>query len=424
MAEKLKDDFMYSKQQDKSFSSEKKEKLKYKNFKFLGQKRIYKLILKYGDFVRDKMREIEKEQVLEIFLKTELGTYFHKIDGVWGQYREGKIGINSLIVASINILGEKYVDIFLRQSLDVLKERKRHVYLAFITMFGAFFAFLVLYFSILMPIDTSSKPEGNFIFPGDERIEWLFTIVMALVVTFAGTSLVSLIFPRITLRIYTKSVKKNQLLGFLPTQHLLGPALYRKLLSRALVFGFLIFNLSYTLSSQLLYISFMRSVNPSGITLIPDPELMIQSMWMVAIPSVLIIVPIWVMMDIGLARTRKVRGVDTEFYNLTGSKTYKFIKGYAGIGFFYNLSLILFVWSTDAVPVIRNVVRLISPLIVIVFMFPLVILIENNNEVFKRKLWNKLKNYDINRKFNVNISVETIDTREELLGIKKVKLSN
>jgi hypothetical protein len=165
-------------------------------------------------------------------------------------------------------------------------------------------------------------------------------------------------------------------------------------------------------------------VNPSGITLIPDPELMIQSMWMVAIPSVLVIVPIWVMMDIGLARTRKIRGVDTEFYSLTGSKTYKFIKGYAGIGFFYNLSLILFVWSTDAVPVIRNIVRLISPLIVIVFMFPLVILIENNNEVFKRKLWNKLKNYDINQKFNVSISMETINSREELLGIKKVKISN
>lgn len=159
----------------------------------------------------------------------------------------------------------------------------------------------------------------------------------------------------------------------------------------------------------------MRSVYPEGVKLIPDPELMIQIMWIVAIPCILFLVPIWLMMDIGLVKTRKVAGFDFENVNIAGSKFYKFVKGYAGIGFVYNLILIVFVWASDDVPVIRTVMRLISPIIVISYMFPVVVIIDYNNEKFKKKLWKRLKKYEIDKKLIITMEEKTIESYEEII---------
>jgi len=159
----------------------------------------------------------------------------------------------------------------------------------------------------------------------------------------------------------------------------------------------------------------MRSANPSGVGMIPDPELMIQMLWVVSIPCVFIIIPIWLMNDLGIAKTEKVKGTEFESLNLTGSKFYKFIKGYASIGFVYNLVFIIGVWAAEDIPLMRVVMRLVSPIIVISFMFPLVMFIEANNERFKKKLWTKLEKYNIDKKLSVTIEVETIKSYEEIL---------
>ncbi|MFX1411969.1 MAG: hypothetical protein ACFFA6_16605, partial [Promethearchaeota archaeon] len=109
------------------------------------------------------------------------------------------------------------------------------------------------------------------------------------------------------------------------------------------------------------------------------------------------------------------KGFEFESVNLSGSKVYKLIKGYAGIGFIYNLVLLIFVWASDDVHIVRVIMRAASPIIAITFMLPLVILIDYNNESFKRKLWKKLKKYEINKKLNSTIKIDIINNYEEML---------
>ncbi|MFX1383537.1 MAG: hypothetical protein ACFFBP_13935 [Promethearchaeota archaeon] len=378
-------------------------------------KRKQKLITKYGGLIEQAMNKIETEQNLGRFLRIELGSYFYDIIGAWIKYKTREIDKPTLINHCINMLGNKFIDIFIQKSLSVFKERKRNVYLIFLVIFISVYAFCMTYFLILMPeFYPWTKPQGNFIFPGDERQEWIFTMIMAPISLITFSYFASLILPRLTLRIYTKSVKKNQKFGLVTPQHLFGRSLYRKLFFRALVIGLFTYNLSYTLSSQILFVSFMKSVDPTGVNLIPDPELMIQIMWLSVIPCIFIIIPVWLMMDLGLTRTKKIEGVESESVNLAGSKFYKGIKGYAGIGFIYNLVLLISIWISDDVPLIRIIMRVISPILVISFMFPLVVLIDYSNEAFKRKLWEKLKKYEINKKLKIVVEEEPIEKYEEI----------
>jgi len=420
MVEKKEEELTQDQSIDNSSSSERKKRLKFKDLlktiNFIGYRKKQKLLIKYGDLIEDIINKIEGEKKLGRFIKDGLGSYFHKIRGAWDQYKKAEIDKTGLISSGCLVLGKKFVDIFIHESRDVLRARKRNVYLTLTTVFASLFTLCMFYFTLLMPIDITGKPEGNFIiFPVNEKLEWIFTMIMSLIIVISFGYLASLILPRLTVRIYTKSMKKNQKFGLVATENLFGSALYRKLLGRAIVMGFLAFNLAFNLASQKIFVTWMRSVNPEGIDVIPDPELMIQIIWIVSIPCILIIVPIWLMMDIGLARTSKVSGVEFESVDLTGSKFYKFIKGYAGIGFAYNLVLIIFVWATDDVPPMRVMMRVLSPIIVISFMLPLVVLIEYNNEHFKRKLLLKLEKFEISKRINVTIEVEQIKSYEELL---------
>jgi len=395
-------------------------KLKYKdriqNLVFVGKKkRKRKLLVKYGDFIEAALEKIESEQKLGKFLKLGLGSYFYKIRGAWNQYKTGENDKTVFISFCVMILGTKFIDLFVRESKDILLTRKATVYLTFIGVFIGIFAFLMFYFLLLMNVDIVANPQGNFIIPGKEQSEWILTIWMAVIMILSCGFLASLLLPRITVKAYTKSIKKDQKFGLVETEILFGASLYRKLLIRAMIIGFLVFNFSYTLASQRIFVEYMRSANPSGVGMIPDPELMIQMLWVVSIPCVFIIIPIWLMNDLGIAKTEKVKGTEFESLNLTGSKFYKFIKGYASIGFVYNLVFIIGVWAAEDIPLMRVVMRLVSPIIVISFMFPLVMFIEANNERFKKKLWTKLEKYNIDKKLSVTIEVETIKSYEEIL---------
>ena len=378
------------------------------------QKRKINLIKKYGNLIENALNNIEKKENLARFLKNSLGSYFERIEDTLNQYILGKLNKNELIYFGILELKKKFIDIFIHKSRDVFLKRKASVFLSLFMTFVFVFCFCLVYFIFIMPLDITTQPKGNFILPGNERDEWIFTMIMMpltiILFGFVGTILLS----HLTIRIYIKLVRKNQKLGLVPTEKVFGSALYRKLLNRAIIIGFLAFNFSYSLSSQKLLIEFMRSVYPEGINLIPDPELMIQIIWIVSIPCTLMLVPIWLMMDIGLVKTKKVSGVEFESVNLSGMKFYKFIKGYASIGFLYNLVLLTFIWASDDVPFMRAVMRAFSPILVICFMFPLVIYIEIKNEVFKKKLWRKLKKYKINKKLLYEIKIQEIQNHEEI----------
>ncbi len=374
-----------------------------KNVRFLAPRKRKKLLIKYGDHIRTAMEKIEVNQSLEKFLKENLGSYFPKISGAWDQYKNKEAGKTELISSGVIILGKKFIDIFIHESRDVLRIRKGKVYVTLNSIFISLFVLCLVYFLILIPVNVAKKPEGNFIFPGDEKLEWVFAVVMALLVVLFCGYIASVLLSKLSLKIYVQLVRENQKLGLVPTAQLFGSSLYRKLLSRAVIAGFLAYNISMALVSQISFVRFMRSPNPGGVDLIPDPELLVQMMWIVAIPSIFLLVPIWLMMDLGLVKTIKSDDFEFESLNIAGSRIYEFVKGYASVGFIYNLFIIIFIWSTDDVPFIRILMRVLSPFIVISYMFPVVVIIDYKNAVFKRKLWKQLQKYNLNKKIDVNI---------------------
>ena len=391
-----------------------KERLKSLNF--IGHDGSKKLLEKYGDAIETAINKFESKRELQNLLREGLGSYFPRLVGAWEQYRDGEIDKTFFISSGILLLVKKFIDIFIKDSQEVLRVRRRNVYFTLNGIFLSMVAFCLVYFLLLMPIDVSKNPEGQFRFPGPENFEWVFTIIMSVLMIIFFGYLASSLLSTLTIKIYVRMMRKDQRLGLIPTKNLFGKALYRKLLYRAIIAGFLVYNVSMILASNKAYISFMRNINPDNIQIIPDPELMIQSMWISLIPIILLLVPVWLMMDIGIAKTKYIHGFELESVNLAGSKLYKLIKGYAGVTFLYNLVIITFVWASDEVPFIRIFMRIISPLIVISFSFPLVVIIDHKNELFKKKLWGHLKKYDINRKLIINIHEEQISNYNELLG--------
>ncbi len=384
-----------------------------KHVRFLASRKRKKLLIQYGDHIRTAIEKIEQNQSLGKFLKENLGSYFPKISGAWDQYESKETGKTELISSGVIILGKKFIDIFIHESRDVLRIRKGKVYVTLNSIFIVLFSLCLVYFLILMPVDVSENPEGNFILPGNEKEEWAFAVIMALIVVLFCGYIASVLLSKLSLKMYVQLVRENQKLGLVPTAQIFGGPLYRKLLSRAVVGGFLAYNMSMALVSQLSVVRFLRSPNPEEIRLIPDPELMVQLMWIVAIPAIILLVPIWLMMDIGLVKTKKPEGYEFESVNIAGSKIYKYIKGYAGIAFVYNLILVTAIWATDDVPFIRILMRLLSPFIVISYMFPVVVIIDYKNEVFKKKLWNKLQKYKITKKIDVNIREKPIESYKD-----------
>jgi len=254
----------------------------------------------------------------------------------------------------------------------------RKVYSFFIILYALLIILSFVAFSI-MP-DPMPNPEGDFITPGNVQIEWIFAIVMSGVCgTIAGLISIFFVSP-IFIKRYVKTLSKKHKVGLVDIEKLGGSLLSRRIWIRSIILGFFVGNICFTLAGQEIIVEFMRSVNPSTTYSLPDVSTMWQLAWIITIPCALIVVPIWVMMDSGLVSTKKIKGAQFEAVNLASSPLYKVIKGYAGIGFLYNLIIMIIFWVT---PVIQRgifemaiIIQIISPLIAAGSAFPGVMILE------------------------------------------------
>ena len=280
-----------------------------------------------------------------------------------------------------------------------MNTKKRKVYLFFLILYSFLIVLVIVAFSFLP--DPLANPEGNFITPGNVQIEWIFAILMAgLCGTIAG--LISVFFTStVFLKGFIKALGKKHKVGLVDDEELSESLLFRRIWIRSIILGFFVSNICFTLASQEIIIEFMRSVNPSMTYLIPDVETMWQLAWIMSIPCTLIIVPIWVMIDAGLVATKKIKGAKFEAVNLASSPLYKVIKGYAGIGFIYNLIVMIFFW---VIPVIQSgtggiaiVIQIISPLIAASSTFPGVIYVDYNKSRIRARVEKVLIKLDMNK---------------------------
>ncbi len=275
----------------------------------------------------------------------------------------------------------------------------RKVYLFFIILYVMLIILTIVAFA-LMP-DPMPNPQGNFITPGNVQVEWVFAIVMSGVFgTIAG--LISIFFvSSIFIKIYIKALSKKNKVGLVDLEKLSGSSLFRKIWIRSIILGFFVGNICFTLAGQEIIVEFMRSVNPSMVYSIPDVETMWQLAWIITIPCALIVIPIWVMMDSGLVTTKKIKGVQFEAVNLASSPLYKVIKGYAGIGFTYNLIIMIIFW---VIPVIQRgifemaiIIQIISPLIAAGSAFPGVMILEFYKPRIRTRVEKTLIKLDMNK---------------------------
>ena len=261
--------------------------------------------------------------------------------------------------------------------------------------------------------------SDSYITPGLGRWEWLFSSNM-MFIAILGSGIMSLYLglPGFT-KLFVKSLGKKQQLGIVPGEELSSKNHLLKIWGRSLILAFFIANISYTLSANETLVRLMltpegeaNSISQWGKILIPDPLLMMHFIWMLAIPLTFLLVPIWVLMDVGLVSAKKVKGKDFSSVNLTTSRLYKIIKGYAGIGFIYNFAILIVGWTferdTPSEP-INMIIQLLVPFILISCAFPLVILMDHQKERFKMKFEKIIIKLDLNKE--LKCTVELIDRR-------------
>ncbi|MFX0133980.1 MAG: hypothetical protein ACFFDN_10090 [Candidatus Hodarchaeota archaeon] len=262
----------------------------------------------------------------------------------------------------------------------------------------------ILYFT-LAPQDP--RPDGQFIFPGDERFEQLFAALMMPISALISGVISSFIFSRFFLKKYAKSLSKFQKVGIAQIENLDGHLLWRKLMIRATISALFTFNFALTLASQEIIVKFLRSVNPDKFYMIPDFITILMIYWIVIIPCTFILVPVWLLMDTGVVVSKKIKGVDIDSVDLAIGRFYKVIKGFIKISFLYNFIIVTvsFAISTyvrrEPGYEIDFIGQLLFPIIIISFSIPLVILIDYQKDPFKAKLEKilldlELKNFDPN----------------------------
>ena len=289
---------------------------------------------------------------------------------------------------------------------------KKRNYLICAIIFTSF-AILILSFIFFGPMsDTDS-----YITFGAGRMEWFFASSM-MSVAILGSGILSLYLgvPLFS-KMLVKSLGKKQQVGVVPEIELSGAKHLLRLWGRSLVLGFFIANISYTLSANENFILFMLTdvgeaemrSQYGGALLIPDPLLMMQLIWMLAIPLTFIVVPIWTMIDVGLASAKKVTGVDFSSVNLTTSRLYKIIKGYAGIGFIYNFTILILDWSifksTAEEFEFGTVIQLVVPFVLISNVFPLAIFIDYQKKNYKKKFEAIITKLDMNKELKCTVEL-------------------
>ena len=95
------------------------------------------------------------------------------------------------------------------------------------------------------------------------------------------------------------------------------------------------------------------------------------------------------------------------------------VKGYAGVGFLYNLIVMILTWVTgDEVTGFEEFLgifmRLISPLLVISFTLPLIILIDSQKTRFNENLWKIMKDLGMNNRFVLTTELESVENYDDI----------
>lgn len=266
-------------------------------------------------------------------------------------------------------------------------------------------------------MNVDPNPDGNFIIPGDSVAEWAIAILSLPFLSLIGAIIGLFIVSKIYLRLYIKIMTKKSKIGLVSSTDLKTGALLKKFLGRSVTLAFFVCNIAYSLASQEVIIEWMRSVNPPAEYLIPDPEVMYMLIFIILVPAMLIIVPLWFMNDLGLVSIKSVKGFKLEEVDLASTKIYRIIKGYAGIGFLYNLGLLIVAWAlpgimsghTDPLGVIMQI---ISPLVTIFLLTPAVLAIDGYHKRAIRKLEQNLRELNLNKRFSYEFGFEDISDFE------------
>ena len=287
-------------------------------------------------------------------------------------------------------------------------EKKNNNYLICLTVLALLFGFFNIFFVFISPSTTDA-----YILPFAGILEWVFPINMTIVIILLCGIIALYIGMPIFLKIYVKSIGKKQQIGLVPEQELSGNNHLLKIWLRGIILGFFISNLAFTLVSNENFVIAMMTpeeIARLGSIPIPDPNLMYLLLWLIAIPCTLIVVPIWLMIDVGLVAVKKVKGFEFSSVNLAAGFLYKIIKGYAGIGFAYNLFIMIFEWvaGSNLSQVINIIAQILSPLAIIVATFPLIILIDNQKAKFKARLEKTLIQLDLNK--DIEYKVDLLDS--------------
>ena len=278
-------------------------------------------------------------------------------------------------------------------------------YLFFIVFYVFLIVLSVIAF-LLMP-SPLSYPEGFFITPGNVQVEWIFAVIMPGVTgTVFGILAIYLISP-IFIRIYTKFLSKKNKIGLAKIEELSKSTLFRRIWARSIILGFFVGNICFTLAGQESIIEFMRSVSPLESYRIPDIETLWQIAWVITVPSVLIVIPIYVMNDVGIIKAKKVEGFQFMTAELAGKPLYKVIKGFAGIGFLYNLIVMIGFWVSKSVEIsgfdITIIIEILSPLIAAGSVFPGIIILESLKVHNRKRAEKVLSKLNLNNNINYRI---------------------
>ena len=283
--------------------------------------------------------------------------------------------------------------------------KKKKVNRSLILIFLFCYITTILYFS-LAPQDP--RPEGQFIFPGDERFEQLFAAIMIPISAFISGIISYFIFTRLFLKKYAKSLIKFQKVRIAPLEKLDGYLLWRKLMMRAILSALFTFNFALTFASQEVIVQYLRSVNPDKFYMIPDFITILMLYWIIIIPCTIILVPVWLIMDSGIVVDKKIKGIDIYSADLAIARFYRVIKGFIKISFLFNFIVVTVSFSISTY--IRRepgweidfIGQLLFPIIIISFSIPLVILIDYQEDRFRNKLLKILGDLDL-RNFDSNL---------------------
>jgi hypothetical protein len=242
--------------------------------------------------------------------------------------------------------------------------------------------------------------------PGLYAFEWLFSLWM-IPVTAVLTGLFSgyiAMFLYINFFIRYKSRKGT--IGITQTEELSPAMKWIKIFIRSFILALFTMNLSYMLSSQEIVVDVIRLDQPASSIILPDPLTMYGLLYLVIIPCSFLLVPIWISNDIGIISSKKIRKKNINDVKLVSTPIYKLVKGYVGIGFIFNLIVMIANIALNTYgDAFSLTLLIISPLIIVFFVTPIVVLIEIGQMSFKKRILGMLEKLGLNKKIEVIINL-------------------